>query len=79
MAWLRVAVGETGLLWEFIKSGTSGSGKSSNFSLPFPIVEEKEVMIGKVAVREGSSCEQILKNWAHDLKFLMNFEFSQRK
>jgi hypothetical protein len=35
---MRVAVGETGLLWEFIKERSSSSGQSSNFSLPFPIV-----------------------------------------
>ena len=53
--------------------------KISHFTLPFPIVLEPKLCIGKLAVDTGPGYEQVLKCLTHDLKFLVSFEFSQRK
>ena len=80
LPWLTILIRETAELWQYMKQETVKKGdKMSNFTLPFQIVLEPEISIGKLALKAGPGYDQVLKCLTHDLKFLVSFEFSQRK
>ena len=49
------------------------------YALPFEIKIEPFVSIGDIRLKEGPEYLQFLKCLAHEVKFMMGFEFSQRQ
>ena len=80
LPWLTILIREIAQLWEYMKQETAKrKEKMPNYTLPFPIVLEPEISIGKIPLKAGPGYDQVLKCLTHDLKFLVSFEFSQRK